>query len=68
MKIYILTEKTRYTAGHGETGEAVSIATKNVYSFEPYPVFDSKKKAKQFVTGLDEWDQDDIEIMEFEVV
>jgi len=67
MKIYILTEKTGYTAGHGLSGEAVSLASKSVYSFNPYPIFDSKKKAEDFVAGVDEWARNYIEIMEFDV-
>jgi hypothetical protein len=68
MKIYILTDTVSYSAGHGQTGESVTIATKDVYSFKPYPVFNSKKKAKTFVAGLDWWYRNDIQIMEFEVV
>jgi hypothetical protein len=55
MKLYQIVHLEHQTCGHGDSADVATLASKDVYSVDPYPLFIDKHKAEQFIETEDIW-------------
>lgn len=53
MKVYQIVELRNVTCGHGDSADVAELASRDVYSVDPYPLFIDKHEALQCIEDND---------------
>lgn len=53
MKVYQIVELRSVTCGHGDSADVAELASKDVYSVDPFPLFIDKHEAEKCIEEND---------------
>ena len=68
MKVYQIVVLEDETVGHGSTAEVAKLASKDAYSFKPFPLYTNKALAENFASAAYETHFIRASVIELEVL